>query len=310
MIHKIASLQSHSKKTLAVILLGVALFRLPGLVIEFYDTDELAYSVWANEILDGATPYIDFIEQKPPVLNYLTAMVYSVAGENNLRALHFFTLIVVLFTCYYIYRISLLLLKSPPAAYFAMVAYGVFITAFDESFMAFNAEIIFQLPVAMACYYFVLYYFEKSEKNYHLMLSALYIVVAVMIKQQGGVILAAMGLYLLGLRPLLSWKNYSFSESFRICLWLGLWFTVFMAAAHGLMYLAGYLKEGVKWMWLFPFVYMKSSQSNIADLLGKYLSRQGALWAVQILLWASLGAFIHSLFRNKELSEEEKSKGQ
>src|SRR6266481_4135972 len=72
---------------LGIVLLTVAT-RLPSLQHPQAIDDEAAYSVVANEIVDGGRPYIDAVDRKPPLLFWTYAAVFKVAGKYNWTALH------------------------------------------------------------------------------------------------------------------------------------------------------------------------------------------------------------------------------
>jgi hypothetical protein len=72
---------------LGIVLLTIAT-RLPSLQHPQAIDDEAAYSVVANEIVDGDRPYIDAVDRKPPLLFWTYAAVFVVAGKYNWMALH------------------------------------------------------------------------------------------------------------------------------------------------------------------------------------------------------------------------------
>ena len=69
---------------LGIVLLTIAT-RLPSLQHPQAIDDEAAYSVVANEIVDGGRPYIDAVDRKPPLLFWTYAAVFEVAGKYNWR---------------------------------------------------------------------------------------------------------------------------------------------------------------------------------------------------------------------------------
>src|SRR5512133_1046400 len=73
---------------IGIILLTVVI-RLPSLVHPRAIDSEAMYSVVANEIVDGARPYADAVERKPPLLFWTYAAIFKVAGKFNWKALHF-----------------------------------------------------------------------------------------------------------------------------------------------------------------------------------------------------------------------------
>src|SRR3977135_4030273 len=80
-------LQGFHLAALGIVLLTIAT-RLPSLQHPQAIDDEAAYSVVANEIVDGGRPYVDAVDRKPPLLFWTYAAVFEVAGKYNWRALH------------------------------------------------------------------------------------------------------------------------------------------------------------------------------------------------------------------------------
>ena len=74
---------------LGIILLTVAI-RLPSLLHPQPLDERGDYSVIANEIVDGGRPYVDAVDRKPPLLFWIYAAVFKVAGKINWKALHMF----------------------------------------------------------------------------------------------------------------------------------------------------------------------------------------------------------------------------
>src|ERR1700680_4113023 len=72
---------------LGIVLLTITT-RLPALVHSQAIDDEGAYSIVANEMVDGGQLYVDVVERKPPLLFWTYAAIFKVAGKSNWIALH------------------------------------------------------------------------------------------------------------------------------------------------------------------------------------------------------------------------------
>src|ERR1700730_5609123 len=90
---------------IALVLLTAAI-RLPSLVHPQPIDDETGYSVVANEIVDGGRPYLDAIERKPPLLLWVYAAVFKLAGKYNWKVLHIVALLWTLATLAGLYLIG------------------------------------------------------------------------------------------------------------------------------------------------------------------------------------------------------------
>ena len=88
---------NHSSRQFCLAVLGIILLtvaiRLPSLLHPRpIDSEEMLYSVVANEIVDGGRPYADAVERKPPLLFWTYAAVFKIAGKFNWKALHIIAL--------------------------------------------------------------------------------------------------------------------------------------------------------------------------------------------------------------------------
>src|SRR5438067_10638931 len=81
-----------------VIIALVVILRAPTLLPALYTTDEGYYGTIANDILDGGAVYSTAVDTKPPGMYYIYAGVFRVAGRNNLLAVHFLAIFVVVAT--------------------------------------------------------------------------------------------------------------------------------------------------------------------------------------------------------------------
>lgn len=82
-----------------VALVLTALLRLPALVRPIIDTDEAGHGVCARELLDGGRLYVDYGDNKPPLLYWIYAAVMAIGGRSVL-AVHWFGLAWILVGAY------------------------------------------------------------------------------------------------------------------------------------------------------------------------------------------------------------------
>ncbi len=132
---------------LGLCLVLLAVFRLPSIAAPLMDTDEAVRAVGARLILEGRTPYLDFVDNKPPLAFYLYALAGgSLTGARVLAAL--FTLATAL--------VSGALLREKPAGVqrLATVLYVLFSSAWlDRHFLTANTEVFMNLPLAGALWF-------------------------------------------------------------------------------------------------------------------------------------------------------------
>jgi 4-amino-4-deoxy-L-arabinose transferase-like glycosyltransferase len=133
---------------LALVSLTVAT-RLPSLLHPQPIDDEAVYSVVANEIVDGGRPYIDAVERKPPLLFWTYAAIFKAAGKFDWKALHAVALVWTLATMAGLYVIGRELFDRETGLTAALF-YSVFQPWLTSKDLAFNGELLMNLPVVWA----------------------------------------------------------------------------------------------------------------------------------------------------------------
>src|SRR5450432_1172101 len=133
---------------LGIVLLTIAT-RLPSLQHPQAIDDEAAYSVVANEIVDGGRPYIDAVDRKPPLLFWTYAAVFAIAGKYNWIALHAAALLWTLGTMAGLFVIGRRLFDRE-SGLIAALLYGVFQPWATANNLAFNGELLMNLPLVWA----------------------------------------------------------------------------------------------------------------------------------------------------------------
>ena len=123
--------------------------RLPLLLYPKACDDEQVYVVVAIEMLRGGRPYIDAIERKPPLLFYLYEGILRLFGDYNYFALHAVSVLWTLATMAALYVIARRLFGIG-AAFVAALTYAIFIAWADYTNLAFNGELLMNLPVVVA----------------------------------------------------------------------------------------------------------------------------------------------------------------
>src|SRR5207245_9310108 len=133
---------------LGIVLLTVAI-RLPSLLHPQPIDSEAMYSVVANEIVDGGRPYIDAVERKPPLLFWIYAGIFEVAGEFNWKGLHFVALLWTLCAMSGLYVIGRDLFDRNTGLIAALL-YSVFQPWWIWKNLSFDGEMLMNLPIIWA----------------------------------------------------------------------------------------------------------------------------------------------------------------
>lgn len=178
---------------LGIILLTVVI-RLPSLLHPEPIDSEAMYSVVANEIVDGGRPYADAVERKPPLLFWTYAAIFKVAGEFNWKALHIFALVWTLCAMAGLYVIGRELFDRNTGL-IAALFYGVFQSWWTWKTLAFDGEMLMNLPIILA--WAIAFRGSSSRLRSELVVAGALLGVAFLLKQPAAIAAVPLGIYLL-----------------------------------------------------------------------------------------------------------------
>jgi 4-amino-4-deoxy-L-arabinose transferase-like glycosyltransferase len=178
---------------LGIVLLTVVT-RLPSLLHPQAIDDEGVYSVVANVIVDGGRPYVDAVERKPPLLFWTYAAVVEAAGKYNWKALHAVALAWTLGTMAGLYMIGRVLFDRPTGLIAALL-YSVFQPWLEPRNLAFNGEMLMNLPVVWA--WAIALRRSSSRLRPELFLAGLLLGGGFLLKQPAAIAAVPLGIYLL-----------------------------------------------------------------------------------------------------------------
>ncbi|HSQ97017.1 MAG TPA: glycosyltransferase family 39 protein [Croceibacterium sp.] len=180
-----------------------AFIRLPALLFPGPIDDEGVYSVVANAMLSGGMPYRDAIERKPPFLFDVYAGVFGAFGEYNWLALHLVALLWVLLTMAGLYAIGRRLFDRR-AGLLAALAYSILQPWATYKNLAFNGEVLMNLPLAWA-YALALRPGGARPGRPAIAAAGVLLASAFLLKQPAAIAAVPVGLYLLFLPG--SWRG-------------------------------------------------------------------------------------------------------
>ena len=178
---------------LGLVLLTVVL-RLPALVHQAPIDDEAVYTVVADTIVDGGRPYVDAIERKPPLLFWLYAAVFDVAGEYNWTALHAVAVVWVLLTMAGLYVVARRLFDWR-AGLIAALLYSVFQPWGPWKNLAFNGELLMNLPIVWG--WAIALAPGRSRYRVALVPAGMLLCAGFLLKQPAAIAAVPLGVYLL-----------------------------------------------------------------------------------------------------------------
>jgi hypothetical protein len=191
-----ASARSRRYYFLAVVALIslTALTRLPSLAHPRAIDDEAIYSVVANEIVAGGRPYADAVERKPPLLFWTYAAIFRIAGKSNWEALHAAALLWTLLTMAGLYVIGTELFDRDTGL-IAALFYSVFQPWADFKNLAFNGELLMNLPIIWA--WAIAFRRTSSPVRLDLLGAGALLCAGFLLKQPAAIAAVPLGIYLL-----------------------------------------------------------------------------------------------------------------
>lgn len=171
----------------------VMVTRLPALLSPKALDDEQVYAVVAREMLHGGRPYLDAVERKPPLLFALYAQILQF-GHDEWYVLHAVAALWTLATMAVLYQIGRTLFDRETGCWAALL-YGLFMAWADYRNLAFNGELLMNLPAMGAVA--IAFHEGRSRWRPELPLAGALVAIAFLLKQPSGIVIAALGLYLL-----------------------------------------------------------------------------------------------------------------
>ena len=206
--------------------------------------DEVIYSVVANKIVDGGKPYEAAVERKPPLLFWLYASIYNVAGKYNYFALHVFATLWILLTMYGLYLIGRDLFDDKTGIISAFL-YALYYSWAIWRNLSFNGEVIMNLPIVFGLWLCLRK--EKSRYRPFLLAAGALFCAAFLFKQPAAITAVPMGLYLL-MPAYQKVRGYSFWDGFFQAALLTIGFFSALGLTALVLYQQGVLEEAYFWI--------------------------------------------------------------
>lgn len=182
----------------------VLVTRLPALLHWGPIDDEAVYAVVGKVMLHGGLPYADAIERKPPLLFGVYWATFRLFGEHNWLALHLLGAGWVVATMRAL-ELATRRLAGPRAGLIAALAYGLIQPFATAKNLAFNGEVLMNLPLAWA-YAMVLGRREEPGAAWRALAAGGLVALASLLKQPAAIAALPLGLYLLGAPQRQGWR--------------------------------------------------------------------------------------------------------
>ncbi len=168
--------------------------RLPAILYPHGIDDEWVYAAVASEMVEGGRPYVDAVERKPPLLFVVYAGVFQLSGANNFVALHAAGLAWTLLTMAGLFLAGRRMWGSREGLT-AAALYAIYVSWGHWKNLAFNGEMLMNLPVAFAVWLTVRR--GSVSRLLELFAAGLLIAAAFLLKQPAGIAGVALAAYVL-----------------------------------------------------------------------------------------------------------------
>jgi 4-amino-4-deoxy-L-arabinose transferase-like glycosyltransferase len=178
---------------LAIIAL-VVVTRLPTVPYQDAINDEAYYSVVGGEMAHGGTLYRDATDRKPPLLFSVYWSISRLAGYPDWPAVHLVSLAWVLATMAVLYALGSSLF-TPATGIVAAFLYGAFQPLLRFSNLAFNGEILMNLPICAGLS--LLFREGRRPIRWEPLAAGALVGGATLLKQPAGIVLVPFALYCL-----------------------------------------------------------------------------------------------------------------
>ena len=178
---------------IALLLLTVVT-RLPALMHPHYIDDESIYAAVALEMVEGGLPYIDAVERKPPLLFAVYATVFNALGSYNWVGLHAVAVLWVVATMLGLFVIGRALFDGRVGIVVALL-YSVFQSWAFWKNLAFNGEVLMNLPIVWACA--IVFRRTGQRLRPDLLVAGMLVCSGFLLKQPAAAAAVPLGLYLL-----------------------------------------------------------------------------------------------------------------
>jgi 4-amino-4-deoxy-L-arabinose transferase-like glycosyltransferase len=254
------------------IALAVFLLRLPTFYQHIIDIDETVFSEFAKVFLSGGLPYVDVVDNKPPLTYFFFAVVYFLTGSHSLLAVHVITGFWVLFTALVIFFIGKSL-ASTKASFAGTMVFILLMHTYEPKYVSTNGETLINLFLVVSVYIFLFYDLKLKTLILHI-ISGIMLGLSVLTNYKAGVLPIAYIIYTFVVVPFFSFdKGKSFKGTAAKLVITGVASFVPVIAVAIYFYYKGNLQEALFWGFAYNFGYIESGSSSgsVLKIFGRSL---------------------------------------
>ncbi len=176
-----------SSKHIMLLFFLILILRIPTLYQPIVDIDESVFSEFASIILQGGAPYIDALDNKPPLTYYFFSIVYYFTGTGNMPAVHAATILIVMATGFFIFRFAGKY-YGDKAGIMSLALYVFLGHFFEPKYISTNSETLINLPLVISAILFFNDYTREKRSFRCLSMSGLLLGLAVLINYKAGIL--------------------------------------------------------------------------------------------------------------------------
>ncbi|MBI2500132.1 MAG: hypothetical protein HYW02_01385 [Deltaproteobacteria bacterium] len=194
-----------------LVVLSLLVTRLPLLWEPLIHVDEAIFSIFAEIWQRGGIPYVDIIETKPMGIYYFYVLASWLSGslpKINMISVHVLTIVWTLLTAATLGMIATRL-RSSQAGFIAALFFVVFSGSFSPKIVSTSLEVVLILPATLAIFFLSPPISRLSL--WHTVVAGLLSSSALLVKQQGGILIPValfyLAVYLPWVEPEWCWKR-------------------------------------------------------------------------------------------------------
>ena len=284
------------KETKQLLFISIAIFilRIPGLYQPFLDIDESVFSEFANILINGGLPYVDAIDNKPPLMYYFFYYTYSIFGQANPYVIHLITTLMVIATTFGVYSLTKKIKKN--GAIVPAVVFALLMHVYEPKYISTNGETLMNLPLILSILLFFRYNYGKHLLN--LIISGLMLGIATLISYKAGLTVLTLILFLIAVRPFYE-KKFDIKNIIIQLFTLGIFSMLPLLLFVVFFYKKGIINESLYWGFLYNFKYISRGATNYLKIVGK----SSIFIFSSISVWIIISKFYYKFFFKSDKSE-------
>lgn len=277
-------------------MLAIFILRIPGLYQPILDIDECAFAEFANKIIEGYVPYIDVVDNKPPLTYYTVALIFLVFGKNNLLAVHLVTTLMVMATALLVY-ITGKEIRDEKTGIISAIIFTALAHTYEPKYISTSGEALINLPLILSSFIFIKYLDLKKSYIPAFIIGGLSLGIATMINYKAGILAIVFTIQGLLIRGVLDANPSRIRSLIRELIRLsitGIFTIIPIAVILAYFYYKGNLHEFLYWGFAYNFRYIEAGAQAMPIL--KTMGRIGYFIFCTLPVWVLSVIYVKKSF--------------